>query len=109
MQMVGALNTAPGKPLPADLQQFLDGELSSKPRQSTNESQVAKVAGAIYVSMGTAVQMEAAEVMAMAANLAALDRPVLWKISNSELPGNASDFTDSVFPRPAAHQSRERY
>ena len=100
VQMVGALNTAPGRPLPAGFQQFLDGELLPKSRESTNGSQVA---GAVYVSMGTAVQMEAAEVMGMAANLAALDRPVLWKISKSELPGDASDCTGSICPRPAAH------
>ena len=84
-QMVGALNTAPGKPLPADLQRFLDQKLPS--RHPTGRSEVT---GAIYVSVGTVVLLEEAEVLGLAANLAALDCPVLWKLSNAELPGDSS-------------------
>lgn len=82
VQMVGALNTAPGKPLPANLQQFLDQKVPSSHPSGTFEE-----AGAVYVSMGTAVHLLEPEIHALAANLAALNRPVLWKISNFELPG----------------------
>lgn len=83
--MVGALNAAPGRPLPPDLQQFLDQNVPSQRMTGSSE-----VAGAVYVSVGTAVLLEEAEVLGLAANLASLERPVLWKISDAELPGKAT-------------------
>ena len=44
-------------------------------------------AGAVYMSMGTAVRFAEAEIKNMAANLVALERPVLWKLPQAELPG----------------------
>ena len=100
-QMVGALNTAPGKPLPADLQQFLDQMLPSGRSSGRSE-----VAGAVYVSVGTIVLLEEPEVLGLAANLASLDRPVLWKISNAELPGDSSLKGGCCWPnsRESKHQ-----
>ena len=43
--------------------------------------------GAVFVSMGTAARLEEADIRGLAANLAQLNRPVLWKIGSSELPG----------------------
>ncbi|KAK9840412.1 hypothetical protein WJX74_009488 [Apatococcus lobatus] len=83
VHMIGALNAAPGKPLPADILEVLHGR-----RPFGHSSDKSEVEGAVIVSMGTAVAVEAAEVLSMAANLAALKRPVLCKISNAEMPGN---------------------
>ena len=71
LQLVGPLMVSPPKPLPEDIQAFLNKATS----------------GAVYVSMGTAVRLNKDEVKGMAANLAALNLPVIWKISNAELPG----------------------
>ena len=76
--MVGPLMAMPAKPLNADLKTFLDGPANAASSEA---------AGAVYASMGTFVRLTEAEVHGIAANLAALHRPVLWKISDSELPG----------------------
>lgn len=81
-QMVGALNAAPGKPLPVDLKLFLDQQLPSRYLNGGFEE-----VGAVYVSVGTIVRLLEAEVLGLAANLASLNHPVLWKISDDELPG----------------------
>ena len=88
--MVGPLMASPAKPLVGELADFLDGKV---PCISGTGSQ--QQAGAVYVSMGTAVRLLEPEVRGFAANLAALDRPVLWKISDPELPGGPLFQSDS--------------
>ena len=81
--MVGPLNVAPGQALPDDLQSFLDQQFPMAPPQVESRKP-----GAVFVSMGTVVLLTEAEILGMAANLAALNRPVLWKIGAAELPGD---------------------
>ena len=78
LQMVQSMTVAPGTPLSQELQGFLAGD-------GTTGSE--GLEGAVYVAMGTTARLLEPEVRGMAANLAALNRPVLWKISNAELPG----------------------
>ena len=49
--------------------------------------QVHQKSGAVYVAMGTVVRPPKSEIRGIAANLVALNRFVLWKISDAELPG----------------------
>ena len=81
VQMVGPLLASSGKPLAEDLLTFL----TQMPAQGSD--QALKNRGAVFVSMGTAVRLTEAEARGMATNLAAIKRPVLWKISDMELPG----------------------
>ncbi len=83
LQLVGPLNVRPAKPLPEDLDAFLRQQ---NPAQSSQDPP--PTPGAVFVSMGTAVRMVEAEILGIAANLAALNRPVLWKLSEAELPGD---------------------
>ena len=83
--MVGPLMAAPGKPLSAELQALL----SPKGHGKLPDGMLLEE-GAVYVSMGTAVRFEEDEIVSMAANLAALKHPVLWKISPDDLPGEIS-------------------
>lgn len=72
MQLVGPLLARPAQPLPAELQAIMQG---SGPR------------GAVYVSFGsTFVLTEEAEVRTLVAAFVALNRSVLWRISEGELP-----------------------
>ncbi len=89
LQMIGSMTHAAGKPLQQDLQAFLAGNGGSS-RKATWSSR--ERPGAVYVSMGTVVRLMEAEIKGMAVNLAALNRPVLWKISDSELPGEVRLF-----------------
>ncbi len=81
--MVGPIMAELGKPLVGELADFLDGKVTSKTGASPPQQ-----AGAVYVSMGTAVRLLEPEIRGFAANLAALTRPVLWKLSDAELPGD---------------------
>ena len=81
LQMVGPLMAYPAKPLIGELQAFLDSHVTKPSTQADQQP------GAVYVSMGTAVRLTEPEIRGKAANLAALHRPVLWKISDAELPG----------------------
>ena len=82
MQLVGPLNAVPAKALPEDLYSFL-----ATPVGSASPAKAGQTPGAVYVSMGTVVRLTEAEVIGMAANLAALERPVIWKLDAAELPG----------------------
>ena len=82
VQMVGPLMASPGKPLAEDLHVFLNQEMPSGPSGHASHNP-----GAVFVSLGTNARLTKAEARGMAANLAALHRPVLWKISDVELPG----------------------
>ena len=82
MQLVGPLLASPAKPLPEDFQAFLDQTVVQRSGGVPHEQ-----AGAVYFSMGTAVRFTEAEIRGMAANLIALERPVLWKLPQTELPG----------------------
>ena len=73
---------SPGKPLPEDLQTFLNQDMPSGPSGHASHHP-----GAVFASLGTTARLTNAEARGMAANLAALHRPVLWKISDVELPG----------------------
>ena len=82
--MGGSLTVAPGKPLAEDLRSFLDG----KEEAFSEDAKGARAQNsAVYVALGTTARLLEPEVRGMAANLAALHRPVLWKISDAELPG----------------------
>ncbi len=72
--MVGPILLEEAKPLPADLNIFLDKAMSTG-------------RGAVYVSMGTLVVLSADEARSMAAALSALDSFVLWKLDSAHLPG----------------------
>ena len=72
--MVGPILLEEAKPLPADLNVFLDKAMSTG-------------RGAVYVSMGTLVVLSADEARSMAAALSALDSFVLWKLDSAHLPG----------------------
>lgn len=73
--MVGPILLDEAKPLPADLQAFLDQGLTGQH-------------GAVYVSMGTLARLSEEEVQSMAAALCALPNPVLWKLDRALLPGD---------------------
>ena len=47
--------------------------------------------GAVLMAMGTAVRFTETELRSMAMSLIALDRPVIWKLPQSELPGETLD------------------
>ena len=72
--MVGPILLEEAKPLPADLNVFLDKAMSTG-------------RGAVYVSMGTLVRLSADEARSMAAALSALQSFVLWKLDPAHLPG----------------------
>ena len=82
VQLVGPLLASPATPLPEDFQAFLDQTVVQRSGGVPHEQ-----AGAVYFSMGTAVRFTEAEIRGMAANLIALERPVLWKMPQEELPG----------------------
>ncbi len=94
LQMIGSMTVAAGKPLPDDLQSFLagDGNASGKDTVSFKGH-----AGSVYVAMGTTARLLEPEVRGMAVNLAALHRPVLWKISDSELPGELREYSRWIY------------
>lgn len=75
VHMVGPILLEEAKPLPADLNIFLDTAMSTG-------------RGVAYVSMGTLVVLTADEARSMAAALSALDSFVLWKLDHAHLPGN---------------------
>ena len=72
--MVGPNLLEEAKPLPADLNIFLDTAMSTG-------------RGVAYVSMGTLVVLTADEARSMAAALSVLDSFVLWKLDHAHLPG----------------------
>lgn len=82
VQLVGPLSASPAKALPEDFQAFLVASLGT-----TKGAMSKQPAGTVYMSMGTAVRFTEAEIRTMAANLVALQRPVLWKLPQTELPG----------------------
>ncbi|KAK9826069.1 hypothetical protein WJX74_009969 [Apatococcus lobatus] len=82
VQLVGPLLASPAKPLPQAFQTFLDETVVQRPGGVLHQQE-----GAVFASMGTAVRFFESEIRGMAANLVALERPVLWKLPQSELPG----------------------
>ncbi|KAK9825956.1 hypothetical protein WJX74_001057 [Apatococcus lobatus] len=82
VQLVGPLLASPAKPLPHDFQTFLDETVVQRPGGVLHQRE-----GAVFVSMGTVIRIFESEIRGMAANLVALERPVLWKLPQSELPG----------------------
>lgn len=75
LQLVGPILLDEAKPLPADLQSFLDKGLSGQH-------------AAVHVSMGTLARLSEDEVRSMAAALSALPNPTLWKLDEALLPGD---------------------
>lgn len=74
LQMVGPILAEPAKPLPQDLDAFL-------------QQGIAQGLGAVYVSMGSAARLSEEALLSMAQGLSALPSPVLWKLSQRDLPG----------------------
>ena len=74
VQVVGPILPEPPKPLPKELDSFL--------QQGTAEE-----LGAVYVSMGTAARLSEEALYSMAQGLSALPNPVVWKLSKQDLPG----------------------
>lgn len=65
---------SPAKPLPQDLSAFL-----SHGSATGHE--------AVYVSMGSAIRLNAEELHAMAEALSNMANPILWKLPSADLPG----------------------
>ncbi len=80
--MVGPLLVDSAKPLPADLEAFV-------------EQGMAEGHGALYVSMGTAARLTEEEMHSLASSLSALPNPVLWKVSAIQLPSELPFQLDS--------------
>ena len=78
---------SPAKPLVGELAAFLDSTGPASAGLDSPDSR--QQAGAVYVSMGTAMRLLEPEIRGLAANLAAISSSVLWKISDAELPGGA--------------------
>ena len=75
--MVGPILSEAAKPLPADLAAFVESGKASRH-------------GAVYVSMGTAARLTAAELHSLSKSLSAIPNPVLWKLSDYDLPSEAT-------------------
>lgn len=75
VHMVGPILSEAAKPLPADLAAFVESGKGSGH-------------GAVYVSMGTAARLTAAELHSLSKSLSAIPNPVLWKLSDYDLPNN---------------------
>ena len=82
MQPVGPLNAVLAKPLAEDLRKFLDTPVKLAP-----PAKAAQPAGAVYVALGTVVRLSVMEVTSLAANLVALNRPVIWSLDPEDLSG----------------------
>ena len=74
--MVGPILAEDAKPLPADINAFLDEALTSGHP-------------AVYVSMGTLAMPSEEELLSMVRGLSALPNPVLWKLDSQMLPGKS--------------------
>ena len=83
VQMVGPLLTRDAKPLPADLNDFL------------NKGSKYDV-GAVYVSFGAMVRLSKPEIHSVSQALSALPNPVLWKLNPKHLPGSLRMSTRSA-------------
>ena len=82
VQVVGPILVEDAKPLPQDLQHFLDQGMSHEHH-------------AVYVFLGTLARPSAETLRCMAAALNRLPNPVLWKLDPLELPGRCSCDTGS--------------
>ena len=76
MQLVGSVLAEDAKPLPAELDAFLNQGLAA------NQGQ-----GAVLASLGTLALLTEHEVRSIAQGLCALDTYVLWKLDTQRLPG----------------------
>ena len=74
--MVGPILAEDARPLPSDINTFLD-EASSSGHP------------AVYVSMGTLAMPTEEELVSMVRGLSALPNPVLWKLDSQMLPGKS--------------------
>lgn len=76
VQLVGSVLAEDAKPLPAELDSFLNQGLAA------NQGQ-----GAVLASLGTLALLTEHEVRSIAQGLCALDIHVLWKLDTQQLPG----------------------
>ena len=76
IQLVGSVLAEDAKPLPAELDAFLNQGLAA------NQGQ-----GAVLASLGTLALLTEHEVRSIAQGLCALDTHVLWKLDAQRLPG----------------------
>lgn len=82
VQMVGPLLTSDAKPLPAELNNFLDKGFEDD-------------MGAVYVSFGTFARLTKPELHSVSQALTALPNPVLWKLDPKHLPGKLCRYFQS--------------
>ncbi|BDA49333.1 UDP-glucuronosyltransferase 2A1 [Coccomyxa sp. Obi] len=71
LKMIGPILPEPARPLPADLEEFMEGAGNN---------------GVLLVAMGTIATLGLKERQAMAAAFAKLPARVLWRLSKSEVP-----------------------
>ncbi|EIE24827.1 UDP-Glycosyltransferase/glycogen phosphorylase [Coccomyxa subellipsoidea C-169] len=74
-KLIGAVLPEPAQPLPADLEEFMEGAGDD---------------GVLLVAMGTIATLGKAEQRAMAAAFAKLPVRVLWRLSKSEVPDESA-------------------
>ncbi len=74
--MVGPILAEDAKPLPPNMNTFLDEALTSGHP-------------AVYVSMGALAMPSEEELVSMVRGLSALPNPVLWKLDSRMLPGKS--------------------
>ena len=94
LQLVGPMNADPTQPLPADLHTFVEQGMRAGH-------------GALYVSMGTIVQLTEAELRSVAASLSALPNPVIWKLASHDLPSKEGPCSMSALCNMQEAQSRQ--
>ena len=73
LQVVGPTSVDVAKPLPADLEAFLERGMAAQH-------------GAIYISMGSAAKLTKQELQSLADCVSAMPNPVLWKLSALDMP-----------------------
>ena len=73
LQVVGPTSVDVAKPLPTDLEAFLERGRAAQH-------------GAIYISMGSVARLTEQELQSLADCVSALPNPVIWKLSALDLP-----------------------